>query len=361
MRKSFEINIHNFNDSARAFELAAGKAADANTLKREEARLEAVEKWQIENAAYHRASPKETQERISGLQSAKRVILGELKKNIAALDDKGREPNWHADAQRVTMKDGSLFALSEDGKEYPITVGEMMTDGSWGSENDYAPDASVQRNLRKRLLIESAKRSLMGLLDMQIMEDEMGSARTSQGLKKAYEGRYENYIYQETPQAGLIAEKMVDNFLKKISFASGADFEIIEADIYQDVTKKIDFIIRRKTHYRGVGVEAKDVPTVGVQFVSTDNPEKIAHKNEQLKNANAWLRPEDTVKEIILVSVPLPDTKRVYEEWEKERRPGGPDKLWGQEKKKEVFKKVLAGMFTAEELEEQWSNIAGQI
>ena len=56
MRKSFEINVRNFNDSARAFELAAEKAADTNALKMETARLETVVMWQIENAAYHRAS-----------------------------------------------------------------------------------------------------------------------------------------------------------------------------------------------------------------------------------------------------------------------------------------------------------------
>ncbi len=364
MRKSFEINVRNFNDSARAFELAAEKAADTNALKMETARLETVVMWQIENAAYHRASTKETQKRISDLQSVKRAVLKELKKNIAILDEKDREPNWPANARKVTMKNGSLVATAEDGAEYPITVGELMTDGSWGEEADYAPDKSVQRNLRKRLLIESAKRSIAGLLDAQIMEDEIGSSKTSANLRKAYVSRYENYIYQETPQAGLIAEKMVNNFLKKIGFASGAAFEIIEADIHQDVTKKIDFIIRRKANYRGVGVETGNLPEVevkGIQFMSNDDPERIAHKSDQLKRANAFLRPEDTITEIILVTVPLLDTKQVYGEWDKERKPGGPDKLWSQERKKEIFFKVLAGMFSEQELEEQWATIAQQV
>ena len=69
-------------------------------------------------------------------------------------------------------------------------------------------------------------------------------------------------------QQGIIAEKMVKNFLKKLSMDTDADFEIIDADVYQDVEQKVDFIIHRKNKDKNKGAKVQESETVTVTNLS---------------------------------------------------------------------------------------------
>ncbi|MDO8504517.1 MAG: hypothetical protein Q7S36_01560 [Candidatus Liptonbacteria bacterium] len=360
MRKSFERNIYEYNKAAKD-ELrlrAENEPGDEKSVK-ELARLKSVVSWQTGMAADSRRTSKDVQKHVHDFQGAKQERFLRLKEDIAALDNPASEISRKSGAEQVTFEDDGYSVRNKDGSRSRVTLGELMTDGAWGLE--YWPDGSIPRNVRKRFLIESAKREIGDLLDRQILWDEMGSKNTSPPVYQAYESRALMMDSEKEMPPGLVAEKMVDNFLKKITFVPGVSFEIIEADVHEDVYKKIDFIIRRKSDYRGVGVETTEGPAVGVQFVSTTAPEKIAQKEEQLRRANAWLNPEDRVKEIVLVSIPLADTKENYARWKRYPYPGGPEKLWDESVKKDVFKKVLAGMFTDEELEERWAKISPQV
>lgn len=346
MRRSFERNLEDYRDIAR--DAASSEGEEAEALDREAA-------FRAARAARGRGSDIAAQERIYRIQERKQEIMLRLKERIALLDE-GHVPERRPDERFVRQEGDAYVAVGRNGAELPITKGELLTDLDWG-QYYYLDPHTVDRNMRKRYLIEDAKQELAKLLDDQIVIDETSSAHTHEWKQAAYAKRQES----SGEETGFLAEKMVKGFLKKLSIDSCADFEIEEANAFQDVEQKIDFIIRKKQHHRGVGVEESDRENVGIQFTTNTSAEARERKQRQLERSLRGLGDEEAVDDIVLVSMPATQVREAYEGWLENPQPGGPDKLWTDETKHEVFAQVMQDIMTSEEIDQQWDKAGGTV
>lgn len=272
-----------------------------------------------------------------------------LKERIAALGTE-HERERRYDERLVQQENGRFVVRGEGrGPDVAVTKGELMTDMDWGLYYHLDP-ATVDRNVRKRYLIEDAKQELARLLDAQITTDEVASGYTSDGLRAAYTARAES----SGLETGFLAERMTKGFLRKLSYdIDGADFEVLEADAFQDVNSKMDFIIHRKKHQRGVEVQKAE--WVGVQFTTNTSKETVAHKEHQLERVRQRLDPQEGIKDVVLVQIPAHEVRQSYNAWQKDPQPGGPEKLWSQRTQETVFRGVMKDILAPAEINEQWA------
>lgn len=316
-------------------------------------RLETVLDWHLEKRAEKSGSTKEVQHEIFEIQRDKQEIMKRLKEDMAALDHPEkpeREPP--AGARRVGCRDGELFWRCEDGREEPVTEGEIITDLAWGL--DYQLDKeTVPRRLHKRLLLERAKHELQHLLDLQIMTEEIASSQTHPDRVKAYEASKERIEAGDLPY-GVAAEKMMVQLFRKMEIDRGLPYQVIGADIYQDVTQKIDFIIRKTDHSRGVHLEdgGEELKNKGIQFTLNTRRSVLNRKMDQIRRSKERLTEEDRIDDIMLVVMDMSWMSDAYRRWQHDKPPGGPDKFLNARVREQIFKKTLEGMFTNEELEQ---------
>jgi hypothetical protein len=323
-------------------EIAKDKAKPDNSEQQRE-RMEAVLDYQIEKAAERFGTPEKTQETIFKLQKRKQKVMAKLKEQLAEMDNPFGKETRIEGADRVTHEDGRLICNGQT-----ITLGELLTDGEWGLNYHLDPN-SVPRNVRKKYLIEQARREIMELLDRQIVVNESQSNLGDSNKKKGY---IEMVKSENKEQTGVYAEKMVKCLLKKIAIDHDLDFEIIDADAYQDMELKIDFIIRRKANARGVDVQTSDEDRIGIQFTSTDAPQIVQKKENQIRQAKRKLTPEERIRDIALVSIPLREVQAIMRDWNRRKQPGGPDKLWSASTKADIFQKVMQDFLSPEEIKE---------
>lgn len=353
MRPGFETHLRDLS------KLEKEKAQPGiESKKRAEFRTAAVQL--AEERAEERGTSTDAQLEIIRLQEKKQKRMRELKRELACLDDPKCAPERRPGDHLASYNESSnTYYLKEQGME-PITLGEIMTDMEWGNNYHLDPE-TVPRQARKRYLVEQTKASLRSRLDEQIITEESSSQLTDTLKQEAFKKVRESKE-AELRQAGLIAEKMVRNFLKKLSIDYGLDYEIIEADVSQDVEQKIDFIISFKHHSSGVKVEADEhIKTLGIQFTINSSPEVLEHKESQVKHSKRALRKGSDIQNIILVHVSMADVTRVYQDWSRDKKSGGPDKLLPLEVREKIFKAVLGGggKLKPEQLNEQWAAIVG--
>jgi hypothetical protein len=132
-------------------------------------------------------------------------------------------------------------------------------------------------------------------------------------------------------------------------------FEIREADLFQDVEQKIDFIIRRKEVSRGVEVSTSDkYMDIGVQF--SINPEAYQKKQKQVEKSKERLIAEKSqIQDIMLVCFPLKFISALRGQWESAGKPsGGPAMFLTQKEAYTIFSNLLMGVFTNEEINNFW-------
>ena len=320
----------------------------------EESNIEGALAWHTQKRARDSGTTIDVQSEIFDLQRKKQEVMAVLKEAIKHLNDAEYIPETPASGRRVMFNSGNnTYYQTERGMD-PVTIGEIMTDGEWGINYELDSE-TVPRRERKRYLIEQAKAELRDYLDQQIIAEESTSERThgwkQEAYKKAQEARE-----AEPRQAGLIAEKMVRNFLKKLALDHGLDYEIIETDIFQDVEQKMDFIIRRKLHNRGVKVETDEkIESLGVQFTINSTKEKREEKEKQIERSRRALGKESEIQDIVLVQISIDDVMRIYHDWSRGQKSGGPDKLLPSGVKEKIFNATLGGLLKPKELAEQWS------
>ncbi len=316
--------------------------------------------WHLDKAARRQETSAESQRRIYEIQKEKQKIMDRLKDWLACLDDSLRDFEQEEGSRDAfyneTEKKFTYF--TEIGEEREATFGEIITDIDWNVL--YSLDKNtVPRNLLKQYFIQRTKNDLRQLLNQQIIISE------SQG-EVAIPQRREAYLrYQEAletgrskEQTGVIAETIVRNILKKISYDSDVDFEIVETDIFQDVEQKVDFIIHFTSKNRGVGVTAqKDKKDIGIQF--TTNPEAVDKKRYQVEGAKRHITPEWHVDDLVLVVFPLGIARELVKRWQSDHRPaGGPDKYLNSGEAERLFKTLLNGLTSQDQIEKYWKNFA---
>lgn len=341
MKPSFEKQLHTYNDIVKD----RRRLMDKGKMDK---RLEAVLGWNIDRAAAATGTDKDTQHKIYQIQRTKQKIMRSLRERLRGIDEDAKET---VEGFRDVKAEGDGFVCEmENGSLEHLTLGELLTDGDWGVRYSLDPE-TVPRNIRKRYVIEDAKRALQDRLDTQIAIQESESRRTDEFKQQTY-GRIlaDRHEGLDMSRNGLVAERMVKNLLKKISIDLGADFQVIGVDVYQDVENKIDFVIRRTQTERGVNVRADDA-RVGIQFTISANPLRRKHKEDQIAKAKRRLDPGDRVQDIVLVAIPLTDVLERYGTWQKDRKPGGPDALWDADTKRKILRGVLKGFVPDEDIE----------
>lgn len=369
MRANFEENLTAFKGSAKDAlalkELSDEVDSDGKETNdsSEQSLKEAVQRLikSLEEAAQRRGSSKEAQYYIYETQIEKQQIIRQLKEEIAKLDGLTGE-KIKIRGRFIHQREGRFFWQKVNNQECEVSKGEILTDGCWGIKY-YLDPKTVDRNFRKKYLIESAKQKLQELLDFQILVDEVESSHTDDMKKETYKnilndrfGKKDNARDKDSLPSGIAAERMVENFFKKLAYNHGVDVKVITADVSRDVEEKIDFIIHPRFHYRGVSVEDAS-GDIGIQFTINTSPDITRHKEEQIKKAKARFGSQN-VKDIVLVSIPLNNTQSIYRQWIKDGRPpGGPDKAWSLEQKKEIFLKVTERLLTPEEQVEEWAKV----
>lgn len=248
----------------------------------------------------------------------------------------------------VSFRDGQFITTSVTGKSSEINLTEVMTDGEWGMQ--YTFDDSVNIHDIRKYYLEQLKADLREKLDTQIIISETANTRTDTFKQNAYRAIGER-MEHGSEQGGVIAEKMVKNFLKKLAIETDADFEIVDADVHQDVEQKIDFIIHRKNFekVRGARVEESETRAdIGIQF--TMNTDKTEHKEKQINNAKKHLG--SNIDDIVLVTLPIEQASNLYKKWSQNPSSGGPEKSWDASTQEQIFRGVMDRVLSPEEISE---------
>jgi hypothetical protein len=186
------------------------------------------------------------------------------------------------------------------------------------------------------------------------MTEEIASTQTHPDRVKAYEAARERLESGDLPY-GVAAEKMMVQLFRKQEIDRDMPFQVIGADVYQDVTQKIDFIVRRIDHSRGVQLEdgGEQMRNKGIQFTLNTQRHVLNRKMDQIRRSKQRLTEEDHIDDIMLVTMDMGFMGTAYRQWqEKGRLPGGPDKFLPPAVRKQIFTKTLEGMFPEEELRE---------
>ncbi len=248
----------------------------------------------------------------------------------------------------VSSHDGEFFIRDAEGRESPVSIAEIMTDGEWGLQ--YTFDNSVNIHDIRKYYLEQLKADLREKLDKQIITSETAFTRGDSFKQDAYRA-IEKRMEQGSEQGGVVAEKMVKNFLKKLVIETDADFEIVDADVYQDVEQKIDFIIHRRNNEknRGAKITESDTATdIGIQF--TMDTKKSKYKEEQVVSAKK--RKGNDIDDIVLVTLPVAQASNLYKEWSKHQTSGGPEKSWDKQTQETIFRGVMNQVLSQQEINE---------
>ena len=166
---------------------------------------------------------------------------------------------------------------------------------------------------------------------------------------KAYEHIAER-SGEKSEQFGVEAEQIVIGVLERLAIdRPDLGFTISEANAFQDVQNKIDFIINTKQKKRGVGVNREDVifeeKSIGIQF--TTNPKKSEHKAEQiLKAKNRGVEVDD----IVYVEIDSMVLHEAVREWGKAGKSiVGPWKFLPEGVRTQVLKNLFKGLLNEEQ------------
>jgi hypothetical protein len=341
MKESFGEHLRRYTETIAETNKDFSKEGKAAA---EQARAAAVE----ETATQSHTTP-EAEIEIYKIQKAKLDKLSRFKKFL----EKTRSGQGfiHPEMQQnmpvvSSDKEGNFILKDMSGKTQAITIGEILTDYEWGAQ--YAFDSSVNIHDIREYQLEKLKAELREKLDTQIIISETANTRGDTFKQNAYR-EIEKRMEGNLEQQGVIAEKMVKNFLKKLAIDTNADFEIIDADVYQDVEQKVDFIIHR-THVgrtRGAQVSESDsAEDIGIQFTTALG--KQDQKEQQIAKSRKHLQGID---DLVLVTLPAHDASRLYTLWKKDKASGGPEKLWSSDIQETIFRGVMKNILTEEEID----------
>lgn len=361
MRPRLERDLRDFSDLAKQQvgreELEKEAAPDEEQPSADLSPLAGAIDWHLAEAAKHQDTEIGVQQELFDIQKQKQAVMERLKDRLACLDDPECPEAADPQARRAEYDaTRGVFSCPDDnGEMRQATYGDILTDGEWGLT--YALDRkTVPRLMAKRYHLETAKRELRSLLDRQIIKSEVGGTTAGERVKEAYlRTEQETASGEVDRKTGFMAEKMVRGLLKKISLDTDGPYAIEEADIYQDVTQKIDFIVHRKERDRGVKVEAGDqTEDIGIQF--TINPEARFKKMRQIERARQFMKRDRVVDDIALVVMPMRNIRELHDAWvAKGRPPGGPDKMMDSRQKNAVFSSLVSNILPPEKIAETWA------
>lgn len=350
MRPRFEQDLRAFSEVAKDELKLGGELGD----------IFKVIDWHLAKAAERQHTNPEVQREIYEVQKQKQDIIKNLKEDLACLDN----PECHSEKEKDERiaefnSEGKGFSYQDDlGRKQSATFGEIVTDMDWGIEY-HLDKKSAPRAMIKKYLVRRAKNRLSKLLDAQIIKSEVAGDITIEQRKESYRaveaGRKSG---KDNSAPGFIAEKVVENFLQKLSLDQEFPFEIREADVFQDVEMKVDFIIHRKDRWRGVGVEADEKrQDIGIQF--STNFEARGLKSRQIEKAKRRLGEDRArIDDIVLVMAPRDRVIKMEKAWRSSgRKSGGPSKFISRDLAESLFNNLMKDMLTVKEIASYWDKV----
>ena len=299
----------------------------------------------------------EVERAVYELQKQKQEIMQKLKGDLACLDDDSCNFEIKNGAREVKFDETTKTFIYKNNKnqEVETTLGEMVTDMDWDIYYHLDADTTPRQYLKK-YLIEKTKAELRNLLDQQIISSRVGNRYVNDEIQQTYQNiEYGREIGADNRQSGFISEPMVKNFLKHLTTDKALPFIIKDADVFQDVEQKMDFIVHKKEEVQGVRVETEEgASDVAIQF--TVNEAAIDKKKRQIKRAEKVLKMNhEEITDIALVVFPLTMVNQLKKDWERAGQPaGGPGKFLTLEVKKKLFFELLKDIFAEGEIEEYW-------
>lgn len=248
--------------------------------------------------------------------------------------------------------------------ENDISMGNIISARRLGVEVSLPKDLEKfgdGKKIHRIMLEKNLNDFLCGKLNKELAKNLSEKIKQQDVLKsKAYE-KISERSGVENKQAGVMAEQMIIGVLEGLSIdRSDLGFNVLEANAYQDVNNKIDFIIETKKAKRGVGVNREGENThefkgksIGIQF--TINSSKAEHKADQIAKAKErGLEVDD----IIYVQL---DSKILHEavsKWEKAGKSvSGPWKFLSSEVRILTLTNLFKDILSEEQIKSLTKNI----
>ena len=199
---------------------------------------------------------------------------------------------------------------------------------------------------------------LFGKLNKELAKNLSEKTKLQDSLKaKAYEKIYER-SGMESKQFGVVAEQIIMGVLEGMAIdRPDLGFSVLEANAYQDVQNKIDFIISTKQKKRGVGIDRNEVTfeekSIGIQF--TTNTMKAEHKADQILKAK---EKGVEVDDIIYVDLDNKILQKAVKDWEAKKKPvPGPWKFLSPEIRTQVVTNLFKGILSEEQIKSLLRNL----
>ncbi len=352
MRKGFEFDLSKLSSLVKR---EAGMTGDIEDLE-----LLGLETELEQMAQNQDSSSVEVQYEIFELQKQKQEIMQRLNESLACLDNPECREGI-VQGERLASYDNitKSFVYQDDKNEERLaSFGEMVTDIDWDLYYHLDRETTPRAYLKK-YLVEKAKAGLRDLLDKQIIVSEIGNKYVNDDIQDTYRNvSYGREIGADKRSNGFISETIVKNFLRQLTLDNDLPFEIKQADVFQDVEQKMDFIIHKREEALGVRVEENDEATdVAIQF--TTNTEAKAKKERQIERSEKVLRKNhEEITDIALVVFPLAMANKLKSDWERTGKiAGGPGKFLSPEVEQKLFFELLKDIFTSEQIDKYWEEV----
>lgn len=178
---------------------------------------------------------------------------------------------------------------------------------------------------------------------------------------KAYAEIEKRSQKENSEQLGIKAEKIFIGLLESLSMdRSDLDFKVYEANPFQDVENKIDFILERKNKKRGVGVEEnknENLKTIGIQFTTATS--KRDYKLDQIGKAKERIKEKTKdLDDIIYIEIDSQILRKAIGDWEKSNNKfSNPTKFLSPNIKNEIIKNLFKEILSEEEIKSLSKNI----
>lgn len=348
MRRGFRKRLEQYGDLKKRAVRAKEEENEALLSA-----VRAVTKDTISTNAEASDTPKSVQKKVQSIQGYKQRRMRELKQELRDLDNPDFEPTQPEGSRRVEMRGDVYVWVKEDGSEQEIQQSDIELDPNWGVQYFLDPE-TVPRIVRKQYIVDHAKRDIFDALNAQIILEEASKKSNAPGLRETY-GRVKYEGESAKERSGFIAEQLVQNILERAVLDLGMEFKVEPADAYQDVTQKVDFVLRRTSRGdRGVGVESDESSpnVIGIQFTINPTEKARRRKREQIKKSKQRLEPEDRIEDILLVQMPMDEVQKIYRQWKDEgEQPGGPEQLLDKKQTEFILRGILDGFLEQSEID----------
>ncbi len=176
---------------------------------------------------------------------------------------------------------------------------------------------------------------------------------------KAYE-EIEKRSLENKNQFGIKAEQIFINLLESLSIdRPDLGFSVYEANPFQDVENKIDFIIERKNKRKGVGIEEskkENLKTIGIQFTTATS--KREHKLDQISKAKNRIKGSEELDDIIYIEIDSEILRKAINDCERSNNKfTNPIKFLPESIKKQISENLFKEILSAEEIKSLEKNI----